>query len=287
VTSARETLALRLFCNQADAVRQVKGGPMALLKIYSHVRERGLWCTLKKMLRGLPQYLSGLHRWELRRCQCCDRFSLFLASNRASGEYRTCLFCSANERYELLALEIKSRYGEKISEKDVLELAPYSPLGRILSRARTYTRSFYEAGRSSGFVRTDGTVCADITALSFDNDSFDLIVSAEVLEHVPFLDKAFSESARVLRPGGAHLFTVPPGSRTRKQAEVVGGEIRHIEVPEYHRDPMSPHGILAFWDIGPDLPEVIPCPNLNIRIVRGPAGRDARVVWIAERSSPS
>jgi SAM-dependent methyltransferase len=210
-----------------------------------------------------------------------------LVPRNTSGEYRACLFCSANDRYELLAAEIKSRYGKNLATKDVLELDPHSPLRRILSSARTYTRSFYEAGRSPGFVRADGTVCEDITALSFDSASFDLIVSAEVLEHVPALDKALSESARVLKPGGAHLFTVPPGLRTRKRAEVVGGEIRHIEAPEYHQDPMSPHGILAFWDIGPDLSEVIPCPQLNIRIVRGPAGDEGRVVWIAERPTVS
>jgi SAM-dependent methyltransferase len=259
---------------------------MALLKIYTYTRERGVWCTAQKILDALPKYLSGLRHWNLRRCRCCDRFSIFLVTPDSSGERRACLFCSANERYELLAEEIKSRYGRNLGEKDVLELDPHSPLRKILSRARTHTRSFYESGKDPGLVRSDGTVCEDITALSFDSNSFDLIVSAEVLEHVPFLDKAFSESARVLRPGGAHLFTVPPGSRTRRRAEIVGGVIHHIEPPEYHRDPLSPGGILAFWDIGPDLSKVIPSPNLNIRIVRGPIGEDARVVWIAERSRP-
>ena len=257
---------------------------MALLKIYSYVQERGAWCTVRKILAAVPKYLSGLHRWRLRPCKCCDRFSIFLVPHNGSGEERACLFCSANERYELLAEEIKSRYGDNLWQKDVLELDPHSPLGKILSHAHTYTRSFYEAGRKPGFIRPDGTICENITALSFDNDSFDLIVSAEVLEHVPILDRAFTESARVLRPGGAHLFTVPPRSKTKKRAEVVGEEIRYIESAEYHRDPMSPQGILAFWDIGPDLPDVIPCPDLDIRIVRGPVGSDARVVWIAERS---
>jgi SAM-dependent methyltransferase len=267
-------------------VRQAAVRLMALLKIYSHVREQGMWRTRKKLSKALPFYLSGLHRWRFRRCECCDRISVFLVPFIASAEFRACFFCSANERYEPLAAEIKSRYDRDLSMKDVLELDPHSPLRKILSRARTYTRSFYEAGRSPGFVRTDGTVCEDITALSFDNGSFDLIVSPEVLEHVPSLDKAFRESARVLKPGGAHLFTVPPASRTRKRAEVVDGEIRHLEAPEYHLDPMSLDGILAFWDIGPDLPEAISCPDLDISIIRGLAGDQGRVVWIAERVRP-
>jgi ubiquinone/menaquinone biosynthesis C-methylase UbiE len=126
-------------------------------------------------------------------------------------------------------------------------------------------------------------VCEDITALTFGNESFDLIISSDVLEHVPFLDKAFSETARVLRPGGAHLFTVPPRAKTKRRSEVVDGSVHHIETPEYHRDPLSLQGILAFWDVGPDLPQVISSAALDIKIARGPVGKDCRVVWIAER----
>ena len=121
-------------------------------------------------------------------------------------------------------------------------------------------------------------------ALSFRNSSFDLIISSEVLEHVPRLEKAFSETARVLRPGGAHIFTVPPRKSTKKRAEIVDGKILHLEPPDYHLDPLNPQGILAFWDIGPDLPNAIPCPGLNVRIVKGPVGDLGRVVWIAERT---
>jgi hypothetical protein len=111
---------------------------MALLKIYSHVREQGMWRTLKKLSSALPFYLSGLHRWKMRRCECCDRISIFLIPFNASG---ACLFCSANERYALLATEIKSRYDKNLSTKDVLELDPRSPLRRILSRVHTHDLS--------------------------------------------------------------------------------------------------------------------------------------------------
>lgn len=255
---------------------------MAFLKIYRHARQYGLGSCLRKASEVLPGYVAALYLWRLRRCRCCDRITIFLC-NGSAAESRACLWCSANERYELLATEIKTRFGEKLSEKDVLELDPHSPLMKMLSRARSYTRSFYEAGESGGSARTDGAVCEDITALTFHDSSFDLIISSDVLEHVPRLDKAFSESARVLRPVGAHLFTVPPRPRTRRRSEVVNGEIRHIETPEYHRDPLSPQGILAFWDIGTDLPQVIPSAGLDIKIACGPIGDDGRVVWIAER----
>jgi SAM-dependent methyltransferase len=255
---------------------------MALLKIYRHARKHGLISVVNKLRGVLPGYLGKFYLWRIRRCQCCDRISICL-SNGSSGESRACLFCSANERYELLAIEIKARYGQNLSEKDVLELDPHSPLRKLLSHSRSHTRTFYEHGMDGGSTRPDGSVCEDITALTFGGESFDLIVSSDVLEHVPFLDTAFCETARVLRPGGAHLFTVPPRAKTKKRAEIIDGEIVHMESPEYHRDPLSPQGILAFWDVGPDLPQAISCPSLRMRIARGPVGNDARVVWIAER----
>ncbi|MGA8622327.1 MAG: methyltransferase domain-containing protein [Candidatus Sulfotelmatobacter sp.] len=192
------------------------------------------------------------------------------------------MFCSANERYELLAVEIRQRYGTRLREMDVLELDPRSPLKPLLSRARSYTRSFYE--ESGSLEKKDGAVCQDITALAIGNDSLDLIVSSDVLEHVPRLDKAFIETARVLRPGGAHLFTVPPRAITRRRAEIVNGKVNHLEPPEHHLDPLSPEGILAFWDVGPDLGKAFPTEGLDIKIARGPVGDAGRVVWIAQRA---
>jgi SAM-dependent methyltransferase len=255
---------------------------MAFRKIYRHARQHGLGSLLYKLREVLPGYVSNFYLWRVRRCQCCDRIALFL-SNSAGAEFCTCLFCSANERYELLATEIKTRFGEKLSEMSVLELDPHSPLREILAHARAYTRSFYEFGRSGGSRRPDGAVCEDITALTFGDETLDLIISSDVLEHVPLLDKAFSETARVLRLGGAHLFTVPPRARTKKRAEIIDGELHHIESPEYHLDPLSPQGILAFWDVGPDLPQGIPSAALDIKVARGPVGDEGRVVWIAER----
>lgn len=255
---------------------------MALLKIWRTMRQRGIRAAARRAAQVAPAYLAGVGNWRIHRCQCCRRMTILVANRNNAAESRACVFCSANERYELLATEIRSRYGEKISGMDVLELDPHSPLRKLLSQARTYLRSFYE--EDGGLVKKNGAVFEDITALSFKDDSFDLIVSSDVLEHVPQLEKAFRETARVLKPGGAHLFTAPPRAKTRRRAEVADGRVIHIEEPEYHLDPLSPQGILAFWDIGPDLPQVIPPAGLSVRTVRGPIGDDGRVVWIAERA---
>jgi ubiquinone/menaquinone biosynthesis C-methylase UbiE len=45
--------------------------------------------------------------------------------------------------------------------------------------------------------------------LEFDDAEFETIVSVHAIEHIPPLEKAVSEMARVLRPGGRALFIYP------------------------------------------------------------------------------
>jgi SAM-dependent methyltransferase len=54
-----------------------------------------------------------------------------------------------------------------------------------------------------------GTAAGDATAMPFPDGSFDRVIAAEVLEHVPADQAAMNELARVLRPGGLAAVTVP------------------------------------------------------------------------------
>jgi ubiquinone/menaquinone biosynthesis C-methylase UbiE len=49
----------------------------------------------------------------------------------------------------------------------------------------------------------------DATALEFDDDSFDVVIASDVLEHLVDERKALAEWSRVLRPGGQMLIFVP------------------------------------------------------------------------------
>src|SRR4051794_29385218 len=57
------------------------------------------------------------------------------------------------------------------------------------------------------------TAAADAERLPFDDDAFDLVLGHAVLHHIPDLDRAFREFARVLRPGGTLLFAGEPSRR--------------------------------------------------------------------------
>jgi SAM-dependent methyltransferase len=193
-----------------------------------------------------------------------------------------CVRCRATRRYELLGMYLRSLKLEKL---DVLELDYSSPLRSILSSARTYTRSFWRPDVALGAVRPDGAVCEDITRLTCPDASLDLIVSSDVLEHVPDADAAFRESARVLRRGGTHLFTVPTRPRTFQRARLeADGSSHHLVSPEFHFDPLDPRGILVYWDYGPDIGDRFGSSGLEFSTVAGPDGPDDRVVWAAKKT---
>jgi SAM-dependent methyltransferase len=73
-------------------------------------------------------------------------------------------------------------------------------------------RNTFAEMRAAGDGAADacaGTVQGDAISLPFANASFDRIIAAEVLEHVPDDVSALDELSRVLRPGGVMAVTVP------------------------------------------------------------------------------
>ncbi|HWC39938.1 MAG TPA: class I SAM-dependent methyltransferase [Acidimicrobiales bacterium] len=66
-----------------------------------------------------------------------------------------------------------------------------------------------EADAGGQSLGTGAVVCADALAIPFRDGSFDRVIAAEVLEHVPGDQAAMGELARVLRPGGSLAVTVP------------------------------------------------------------------------------
>ena len=108
---------------------------------------------------------------------------------------------------------------------------------------------------ASGTV-VDGVRHEDALALSFADAAFDAIVSNDVLEHVPDAPRAFAEAARVLRPGGLLVFSVPfhaDRDAVVRRAEIRDGELVHLDEPQYHGNPVGDGRSLVFYDYGWDL----------------------------------
>ncbi len=101
--------------------------------------------------------------------------------------------------------------------------------------------------------------CEDLEALTFEDESFDIVVTQDVFEHVLRAEQGFSEIARILRPSGAHVFTVPIYShaKTLLRAKPSSTGIHHIEPPDYHGNPVDPNGSLVVREWGRDIVDFI------------------------------
>jgi len=113
----------------------------------------------------------------------------------------------------------------------------------------------YLADRVPLGAEHEGIRNEDLTALTFPNESFDLILSFDVMEHVSDSRAALRECFRCLRPGGILLFGAPfrldsPSDveRARRRPD---GTVEHLMPPEYHWQPLSgDNGALCFRDFG-------------------------------------
>lgn len=109
-----------------------------------------------------------------------------------------------------------------------------------------------------GSIDARGIRNESLTALSFEEDQFDHIMTFDVLEHVPDYRHALAECLRCLKPGGTLMFSVPfarssPTNIVRAKVDA-RGEVEHILPPEYHGDPVNPgDGCLCFYHFGWEL----------------------------------
>jgi len=87
----------------------------------------------------------------------------------------------------------------------------------------------------------------DMTNLSFEPGTFDLIIHSDTLEHVPHPERALFECRRILRSNGNCIFTVPiiVGRMTRSRVGLV---------PSYHGQANIPaDDQLVYTEFGADI----------------------------------
>jgi SAM-dependent methyltransferase len=108
--------------------------------------------------------------------------------------------------------------------------------------------------RAPGEVNSVGIRHESLTGLSFEDNSFDFILSFDVFEHIPDYKAAIKECLRVLRPGGQMLFSVPFCFDSYEHIVRAyireDGNIEHLMEPEYHGDPVNSGGCLCFYHFG-------------------------------------
>jgi SAM-dependent methyltransferase len=160
-----------------------------------------------------------------------------------------------------------------------LKIHESSPGGRGVSivlgkECPGYSYSHYFPDVQPGELGPKKARCENLEGLTFEDSSFDLVITQDVMEHIFDPESAFKEIARILKPGGAHIFTVPIVNKThptRRRASLrPDSEIEYYLEPEYHGNPVDPKGSLVTMDWGFDIATTIQdvsgLPTLMIQI---------------------
>jgi hypothetical protein len=228
--------------------------------------------NLPEQERSYAQLLASEEsgRMDLRRfCLCCNETMPMLVDYQSCAveedgsrtpnwrERLVCRACGMNNRQRLVAKLVQQCVAGYERPRIYLmeQVTPIFEWIRKLDGVEV-DGSEYLGHEHKGGTQIKGIRHEDVMNLSYPDASFDLIVSNDVLEHIPDPHRALRECFRVLRHGGTFLATFPfhLGSDTTKvRARLAGNTIEHLLPPVYHGNPVSSSGSLVFQDFGWDL----------------------------------
>lgn len=216
-------------------------------------------------------------------CTLCGSYGRFVRAHPAIRESYWCEACgaSARERHQAeVILDRFSKHGSgsiktlvreaELQALNIYELTLKGRFSRYLRQLPRYTQSYYWDDVPTGEYR-DGVQCQDVMSLTYADDSFDLIISSDVFEHVRRPLAGFREIARVLKPGGVHCWTVPTlhpvGQKTHYRVDTSGSRDIFIDAPRYHGDGAGGKS-LVYTDFGKDICEELQKFGMETEVIR-------------------
>jgi SAM-dependent methyltransferase len=200
------------------------------------------------------------------RCNACGMWSIVTAAVDNFRESLHCRRCGAFNRQRQIAHVMMTGPASSHRHRALTDFARVETARVYNTEARGalhdtlrsmpgYVSSeYFGPGHRSG-EQVDGVRHEDLQQLSFANDSFDLVLSGDVFEHVPEPYVAHGEIHRILRHGGRHIFTAPfhVGVSQDEVRATLGrdGQPEFLADPMYHGDPQNPElGVLVFTIFG-------------------------------------
>ena len=184
-------------------------------------------------------------------CCICEAATVFVAQGPWLRDQYQCERCGTIPRVRAV-VEILNYVAPDWRLGAVHESSPVA--NHLACKCPGYSFSFFYNDVPLGASK-DGNRCENLEALTFRNDSFDVFITQDVLEHVLRPDRALAEIMRVLRPGGVHVFTAPKHQNLPKsmsRVSLVDGRLCYLLPPEYHGNPIDAKGSLVTWDYGID-----------------------------------
>ncbi|OGW46080.1 MAG: methyltransferase type 11 [Nitrospirae bacterium RBG_13_41_22] len=183
-------------------------------------------------------------------CLTCDSETTFFSTNEWLRDFYICKNCGSIPRERALMFCIE-RYYPNWRELHIHESSPVNrgASTKLKTHCRSYTSSHFFPNFPLGEIHPSGFRNEDIENQTFPDGSFDLVVTQDVMEHIFDPARAFAEIARVLKPVGAHIFSVPLVNKERL-SEVWArrdedGGISYLHEPEYHSNPINKEGSLV------------------------------------------
>lgn len=189
-------------------------------------------------------------------CVCCDQEVIFSSENDWLRDYYKCSHCSSIPRERAL-MYCMDMYYPQWRELNILESSPIQRGAslKIGNECRNYISTHYIPDKERGGM-VNGFRNEDLELMTFQDEAFDLVVTQDVMEHILNPVAAFSEIGRILKNGGAHIFTVPLVNKEKATAicaERKDGRVILYNEPEYHSNPLDNNGSLVTRRWGYDI----------------------------------
>ena len=190
-------------------------------------------------------------------CCLCDKRVVFRATGQYFRNTLRCSECNLGPRHRAIFWNL-NKFVPNWRSMDVHESSPGGDKvsQRLAKEAKSYIPTQWDPSIPFGTLHPKGYRSEDLQNQTFPDESFDLVVTQDVFEHIFQPDKAIKEIARTLRPNGAFIATVPiilRREQTRRRASLIDGRIVHHLPPEYHGNPVSKDGSLVTIDWNYDI----------------------------------
>lgn len=190
-------------------------------------------------------------------CNICETETKFVAIHEWLRDWYLCETCRTCPRQRAI-VEVLSQLRPNWRELEMHESSPCMWFFRDQCPGYTYSYFFEDVAR--GGIR-NGDRCEDLEQLTFEDSTFDVFITQDVMEHVFHPEQVCREVMRVLKPWGLYLFTAPKHKHllhsVARAKKLESGDVEHLLPAEYHGNPISDEGSLVTWDYGTDFDDLL------------------------------